>query len=59
MAAGDQIEVLDRPARRVTVAESVRAHYGDKELMRAVLRVPGRGRSWDERATRLLGGVTA
>ena len=30
VGAGDQAEVLDRPAARVTVAESMRAYYGDR-----------------------------
>ena len=48
VGAGDQAQVLDRPAERVTVAESMRAFYGDQELMRRVLRVTGRGEKWDE-----------
>ena len=55
VAAGDEIEVLGRPERRVTVAEAVRAYCGDRELMRAVLAVPGRAASWDRRGERLLG----
>ncbi len=55
VAAGDVIEVLDRPDRPVTVVEAVRAHYGDKDLMRAVLAVPGRAASWDRRGAQLLG----
>jgi hypothetical protein len=31
----------------VTIAESMAAYYGDQELMRRVLRVPGRGEKWD------------
>ena len=40
--------MVDRPAEAVTIAESMRAYYGDQELMRRVLRVPGRGEKWDE-----------
>ncbi len=53
--AGDQAEVLERPAERVTVAESMRAFYGDQELMRRVLRVTGRGEKWDEIGQQVLG----
>ncbi|HEX6853759.1 MAG TPA: MOSC domain-containing protein, partial [Streptosporangiaceae bacterium] len=47
VAAGDPVEVVSRPAEAVTIAESMAAHYGDQELMRRVLRVPGRGEKWD------------
>jgi MOSC domain-containing protein YiiM len=46
--AGDEARVLDRPASRVTVAESMRAFYGDAEIMRRLLEVEGRGQRWDE-----------
>jgi len=59
IAAGDAIEVLARPAQRVTVAESMRAYYGDAELMRALLTVPGRAAKWDEIAERVLGRTVA
>jgi MOSC domain-containing protein YiiM len=55
IGAGDQIEVLARPEQRVTVAESMRAYYGDADLMRALLAVPGRGAAWDEIAAQVLG----
>jgi MOSC domain-containing protein YiiM len=55
VGAGDEAEVLDRPAERVTVAESMRAYYGDQDLMRRVLRVPGRGEKWDEIGQHVLG----
>jgi MOSC domain-containing protein YiiM len=48
VAAGDEARVLDQPADRVTVAESMRAFYGDPEIMRRLLKVKGRGRNWDE-----------
>ena len=47
VAPGDQAEVVSRPAEKVTIAESMAAYYGDQELMRRVLRVPGRGEKWD------------
>src|SRR5262249_57082637 len=34
VSAGDPVEVLSRPAVRVTIAESARAYYGDAEPMR-------------------------
>jgi MOSC domain-containing protein YiiM len=52
---GDEIEVLDHPAVRVTVAESMRAYYGDAELMRKLLEVDGRSARWDEIGASVLG----
>jgi MOSC domain-containing protein YiiM len=46
--AGDDLEVLSRPDVQVTVAESMQAYYGDRELMQRLLTVPGRGYKWDE-----------
>ncbi|MBO0836425.1 MAG: MOSC domain-containing protein [Actinobacteria bacterium] len=48
VAAGDELEVLSRPAVAVTVAESMQAYYGNGELMRRLLQVDGRGAKWDE-----------
>jgi MOSC domain-containing protein YiiM len=59
VAAGDDIEVLSQPDRRVTVAESMRAYYGDQDLMRVLLTVTGRGSKWDEIAEHVLGQVRA
>jgi len=59
IAAGDAIEVVARPAQRVTVAEAMRAYCGDAELMRALLTVPGRAAKWDEIADRVLGRTVA
>lgn len=59
IGAGDPIEVLDRPAQRVTVTESMRAYYGDQDLMRTLLTVPGRGGKWDEIGEHVLGRMTA
>jgi MOSC domain-containing protein YiiM len=50
VASGDPVTVLDRPDIRVTVAESMRAYYGDAGLMRRLLSVPGRSAKWDEEA---------
>ena len=55
VSAGDPVEVLSRPAVRVTIAESARAYYGDAELMRRLLQVEGRGNKWDEIAVGVLG----
>ena len=52
---GDPVEVVDQPAERVTVAESMRAFYGDADLMRRLLAVEGRGARWDEIAPSVLG----
>jgi MOSC domain-containing protein YiiM len=45
---GDPVEVLRRPAASVTVAEALRAYYGDAGLMRRLLAVKDRDPSWDE-----------
>jgi MOSC domain-containing protein YiiM len=55
VSAADEIEVLDRPARQVTVAESMLAFFGDQDLMRMLLEVEGRGERWDEIGQRVLG----
>ncbi len=55
VGAGDQITVLSRPAQHVTIAESMRAYYGDAELMRTLLIVEGRGGKWDEIGANVLG----
>lgn len=59
VAAGDPVEVLSRPGGSVTLAEAVRAYYGDADLMRRLLRVEGRGRAWDEIAVSVLGREAA
>jgi MOSC domain-containing protein YiiM len=48
VAAGDDLAVLSRPERAVTVAESMHAYYGDREIMRKLLEVEGRGDKWDQ-----------
>jgi MOSC domain-containing protein YiiM len=52
---GDPVEALARPAVRVTLSEAMRAYYGDVDLMRRLLRVEGRGDSWDEAGFSVLG----
>jgi MOSC domain-containing protein YiiM len=48
VCAGDDLTVLSRPGQAVTVTESMRAYYGDREIMRRLLAVEGRGSKWDE-----------
>jgi MOSC domain-containing protein YiiM len=55
ISVGDDIEILACPQQRVTVAESMRAYYGDADLMRVLKTVPGRGAKWDAIAERVLG----
>ena len=57
--AGDGLEVIGRPAERVTLAEAMAAFYGDADLMRKLLRVEGRGSKWDEIAIGVLGPIEA
>jgi MOSC domain-containing protein YiiM len=54
VTAGEDLEVMSRPAVAVTVAESMLAYYGDHELMRRLLEVEGRGTQWDEIASVVL-----
>jgi MOSC domain-containing protein YiiM len=55
--AGDDAEVLSRPATEVTVAESMLAFYGDQSIMRRLLEVEGRGLKWDEIAEQVLARI--
>jgi len=59
ISAGDDIEILTRPEQQVTVAQSMRAYYGDADLMRVLMTVAGRGVKWDGIAERVLGETTA
>jgi MOSC domain-containing protein YiiM len=52
--AGDDLTVLSRPDQPVTVAESMRAYYGDQQIMSRLLQVTGRGAKWDEIAADVL-----
>jgi MOSC domain-containing protein YiiM len=54
VGAGDRLDVVSRPAERVTIAESMTAYYGDAALMRRLLRVEGRGLDWDNIAPGVL-----
>ncbi len=55
--AGDDLTVLSSPSQVVTVAEALRAFYGDRGIMRRLLTVEGRGLKWDEIAPDILIGV--
>lgn len=57
LQAGDDLTVLSRPDHRVTVAESMRAYYGDQEIMSKLLQVAGRGAKWDAIAADVLSRV--
>ncbi len=57
VGAGDPVTVLSRPEQRVTVAEAMRAYYGDADLMRVLLTVEGRGAKWDSIGAGVLGRV--
>lgn len=59
VAAGDEARVMQRPDCPVTVAESMRAFYGDQQIMRRLLEVQGRGERWDEIGQRVLSQVSA
>jgi MOSC domain-containing protein YiiM len=48
---GDRIDVVSRPAESVTVAEAMRAYYGDAGLLRRLLAVPGHDPTWDDLAS--------
>jgi len=54
VAAGDDLVVLSRPGVAVTVAESMQAYYGDRELMGRLMEVEGRGAKWDQVAAGVL-----
>ena len=48
--AGDELSVLSRPDQTVTVAESLLAYYGDRQVMSRLLTVEGRSSKLDEAA---------
>ncbi|GAA3232670.1 MOSC domain-containing protein [Actinocorallia longicatena] len=47
IGAGDSVEIVDRPDGGVTVAESLRAYYGDRELLRRIVALERRSAKWD------------
>jgi MOSC domain-containing protein YiiM len=48
VSPGAGLTVVSRPEPAVTVAESMLAFYGDRDIMRRLLTVAGRGSKWDE-----------
>jgi MOSC domain-containing protein YiiM len=46
--AGDELTVVSRPDQQVTVAESLMAYYGDREIMSRLLTVGGHSSKLDE-----------
>jgi MOSC domain-containing protein YiiM len=56
---GDPIEVLRRPVASVTVAEAMRAYYGDPDLMRRLVAVQDRDPKWDDVAAEVLSRAAA
>ena len=54
VGAGDPVERVHCPDDAPTVAESVRAYYGDADQLRRLLALPGHGPKWDERAAAVL-----
>ena len=52
---GDDIEILERPVVTITVAESMRAYYGDVGLMRKLLQADGLNSRWDGVGAHVLG----
>jgi MOSC domain-containing protein YiiM len=57
IGAGDSIEILRQPEPRVTISESMRAYYGDPDIMRVLLTVEGRGGKWDAIGADVLGRI--
>jgi MOSC domain-containing protein YiiM len=57
IGAGDSIEILRQPEPRVTISESMRAYYGDPDIMRVLLTVDGRGGKWDAIGADVLGRI--
>jgi MOSC domain-containing protein YiiM len=55
--AGDELTVVSAPSQAVTVAESMLAFYGDRDIMRRLLTVEGRGTKWAEIAADVLSPV--
>jgi len=55
--AGDELTVIGTPSQTVTVAESMRAFYGDRDIMDRLLTVDGRGSKWDEIAADVISSV--
>lgn len=54
VGAGDPIEIVYRPLIHPTIAEAMRAWYGDVGQLRRVLAVRGRASAWDAAAEKYL-----
>ncbi|MFI6294361.1 MOSC domain-containing protein [Nonomuraea sp. NPDC050790] len=54
LGVGDEVEIVARPEASVTIAESVLAYHGDKDILTRILTFPGHASFWDRRAERLL-----
>ncbi|MFI7421014.1 MOSC domain-containing protein [Nonomuraea sp. NPDC049684] len=52
LGAGDEVEIVSRPAAGMTVADAFRARHGDADALARVLAVPGHAPEWDELAAR-------
>ncbi len=46
--AGSEVTVLSRPDQAVTVTDSMRAAYGDQEVLVRLLKLDGRAAKWDQ-----------
>ncbi len=57
VGAGAELTVLSRPEIAVTVAESMLAFYGDREIMLRLLQVEGRGYKWNDFGAAVLNRV--
>jgi MOSC domain-containing protein YiiM len=57
LQAGDELTVVASPSQAVTIAESMRAYYGDRDIMRRLLTVEGRGAKWDQIGAHVLSSV--
>ena len=55
--AGAELTVLSRPQVAVTVAESMLAFYGDRDIMVRLMDVEGRGYKWEEISETVLNRV--
>lgn len=55
--AGDELTVVATPSEAVTITESMRAYYGDRDIMRRLRTVEGRGTKWDQIAADVLSSV--
>lgn len=57
VGAGDRVERVYRPDDAPTVADAVRAYYGDAGQLRRIVALPGHGAKWDVLARTALKGA--